>query len=225
MKSNTNVKVNCLHATYGFGALTAPLAATYFSTTKHWSYHYLISVGLAVMNSIILALVFRGRRQEGDCSILSLSQVYTCKLTSILYYVLLVLLANAGQLVLHQTGGAQRGGNLYKEIFSMRAVHYMAIFALIYIGVEVTVGGLYTLHSRVDLFLIYIHGNFIGWIVTFIITERDGGPSAGYISSGFFGGLTLGRLSLIWVNKMVRYTLPSPRFLVVAHVAAVSVTS
>lgn len=27
-----------------------------------------------------------------------------------------------------------------------------------------------------------------GWIVTFIIRERSGGPSSGYISSGFFGG-------------------------------------
>lgn len=28
----------------------------------------------------------------------------------------------------------------------------------------------------------------IGWIVTFIIDVRGGGPSSGYISSGFFGG-------------------------------------
>jgi hypothetical protein len=27
-----------------------------------------------------------------------------------------------------------------------------------------------------------------GWIVTFIIQIRGGGPSSGYISAGFFGG-------------------------------------
>lgn len=27
-----------------------------------------------------------------------------------------------------------------------------------------------------------------GWIVTYVIDVRNGGPSAGYISSGFFGG-------------------------------------
>jgi len=43
----------------------------------------------------------------------------------------------------------------------------------------------------------------LGWIVTFIINERDGGPSSGYISSGFFGGLMLGRIILLWVNKFV----------------------
>lgn len=28
----------------------------------------------------------------------------------------------------------------------------------------------------------------VGWIVTFIEQKRGGGASAGYISSGFFGG-------------------------------------
>lgn len=39
--------------------------------------------------------------------------------------------------------------------------------------------------------------------MTFIIRERDGGRSAGYISAGFFGGLTLGRIALMWFNRMV----------------------
>lgn len=58
-----------------------------------------------------------------------------------------------------------------------------------------------------------------GWTVTYIIDERGGGPSAGYIASGFWGGkqrvhimyftsnedsgLTVGRLALLWVNKKV----------------------
>ncbi len=29
----------------------------------------------------------------------------------------------------------------------------------------------------------------LGWTVTYIIQDRGGGPSAGYISSGFFGGM------------------------------------
>jgi hypothetical protein len=34
-----------------------------------------------------------------------------------------------------------------------------------------------------------------------MINERGGGASAGYVSSGFFGGLALGRVALLWVNK------------------------
>lgn len=30
----------------------------------------------------------------------------------------------------------------------------------------------------------------VGWIVTFIEQKRGGGASAGYISSGFFGGMS-----------------------------------
>ncbi|KAG2008318.1 MFS transporter [Coprinopsis cinerea AmutBmut pab1-1] len=63
-----------------------------------------------------------------------------------------------------------------------KTVHFLAFFILIYVGTEVTIGG---------------------WIVTYIIDERGGGPSAGYIASGFFGGLTLGRVVLLWVNEKV----------------------
>ncbi|GAB1521106.1 hypothetical protein RhiTH_004197 [Rhizoctonia solani] len=72
--------------------------------------------------------------------------------------------------------------NKYKEIFSSRAVQLMSFFIWVYVGLEVTIGG---------------------WIVTFIIDERGGGPSSGYISSGFFGGLMLGRVVLLWVNKKI----------------------
>jgi fucose permease len=50
---------------------------------------------------------------------------------------------------------------------SEKTVHFLAFFIFVYVDVEVTIGG---------------------WIVTCIIRERDGGPSSGYIASGFFGG-------------------------------------
>ncbi|TBU41013.1 MFS general substrate transporter [Dichomitus squalens] len=70
----------------------------------------------------------------------------------------------------------------YKKVFRLRAVHLMAHFSFIYGGHEVTVGG---------------------WIVTYIIKQRHGGHSAGYISSGYFGGLMLGRIALLPVSKFV----------------------
>lgn len=54
-------------------------------------------------------------------------------------------------------------------------MHLLAFFILVYVGVEVTIGG---------------------WIVTFIIDVRGGGASSGYISAGFFGGLCLSLLFL-----------------------------
>jgi len=69
-----------------------------------------------------------------------------------------------------------------QKVLKLKAVQLLAFFVLIYVGIEVTIGG---------------------WIVTFIIQQRRGGPLSGYISSGFFGGLTLGRVVLLWVNKTV----------------------
>ncbi|KEP48307.1 MFS general substrate transporter [Rhizoctonia solani 123E] len=79
-------------------------------------------------------------------------------------------------------GDSSNNGNKYKQIFGSRAVQLMAFFIWVYVGVEVTIGG---------------------WIVTFVIEERGGGPSAGYISSGFFAGIMLGRVVLLWVNEKI----------------------
>ncbi|KAF8911268.1 MFS general substrate transporter [Mucidula mucida] len=157
LKEHQTTKLNMLHASYGVGAFVAPLVATQFSGAQHWSYHFIISTGIAVSNTVVLSLVFRFRRQED-------------------------IFADAGQEPAEGESTADGGRNLYRAIFGIKSVHFLAFFALIYIGTEVTLGG---------------------WIVTFIINEREGGKSAGYISSGFFGGLTVGRLALIWFSKKV----------------------
>ncbi|KAF7978928.1 hypothetical protein HWV62_44131, partial [Athelia sp. TMB] len=79
-------------------------------------------------------------------------------------------------------GQADRG-NKFSQILGLKTVHTLAFFILVYVGTELTTDE--------------------GWIVTFIIRERDGGRSAGYISAGFFGGLTLGRIVLMWFNRML----------------------
>lgn len=72
--------------------------------------------------------------------------------------------------------------NKYKQILNSRAVQLVAFFCWVYVGVEVTIGG---------------------WIVTFVVEERGGGSSAGYISSGFFGGIMVGRVGLLWINEKI----------------------
>lgn len=154
LKKNTGTKLCFLHGSYGFGAFAAPLAATQFAEMSHWSYHYFISLGIAVSNAVVLAAVFRLRTQDEA-------------------------MAEAGEAA-GEVGTEQ--ASKYRQILGLKVVHFLALWSLIYVGVEVTLGG---------------------WIVTFIIRERQGGPSAGYISSGFFGGLTLGRIALIWLNRKI----------------------
>lgn len=51
----------------GLGALLSPLVATEFAKSpKFWSFHYIISAGLYVVNTAVLWYVFRGKRQEGQ---------------------------------------------------------------------------------------------------------------------------------------------------------------
>ncbi|KAI8976584.1 MFS general substrate transporter [Trametes punicea] len=157
LKENAATKMGILHAVYGAGALCSPLVATQFAQLSHWSLHYLVSLGIALSNTVLLIAVFRFKDQDA-------------------------CLTESGQPPSHESESEREDANKYRQMFRLRALHLMAIFALIYVGIEVTLGG---------------------WIVTYVIQLRGGGPSSGYISAGFFGGLTLGRVGLLWVNKMV----------------------
>ncbi|KAJ3824255.1 MFS general substrate transporter [Lentinula raphanica] len=154
LKQHSETKMGLLHATYGAGALCAPLVATQFYKMEHWSFHYLVSLSIATINTIVQIAVFRFKTQD-DC------------------------LAQIGQEP-GEKGTSERSH--FRQILSLRTVHLLALFILVYVGVEVTVGG---------------------WIVTFIQKVRGGGSQSGYISAGFFGGLMLGRIVLLWVNQKV----------------------
>ncbi|KDQ58463.1 hypothetical protein JAAARDRAFT_129011, partial [Jaapia argillacea MUCL 33604] len=155
LKEHASTKMCVMLACYGLGAFTAPLVATHFADTEHWSFHFLISVGIAVSNTALLTTVFRFGTQDE-------------------------VMAKVGQ------GPGEVGtgeGSKYRQLMGQISLHLLAIFALIYVGVEVTIGG---------------------WSVSFIERERHGGPSSGYVSSGFFGGRSLfGRIALIWLNRKV----------------------
>ncbi|TFY55750.1 hypothetical protein EVG20_g9203 [Dentipellis fragilis] len=153
-KDNAAAKMGILHATYGAGALAAPLVATQFAQLHHWSFHYLASLGVALSNALILAAVFRFKRQD-EC------------------------LAQIGQSAGEQ--GTSEDSK-YRQIFRLKELHLLAFFIFVYVGVEVTLGG---------------------WIVTYVRQVRGGGASSGYISAGFFGGLMVGRVALLWVNKAI----------------------
>ncbi|KAF7325726.1 MFS domain-containing protein [Mycena kentingensis (nom. inval.)] len=154
LKHHPEIKMGLLHGAYGAGALASPLVATQFSQLPRWSFHYLASLGVALVNAAFLASVFKLRTQD-EC------------------------LAEVGEAA-GETGESEH--STFRQIMSLKAVHLLAFFILVYVGVEVTIGG---------------------WIVTFIIDVRGGGPSSGYVSAGFFGGLMTGRVALLWLNKKV----------------------
>ncbi|KAG8932592.1 hypothetical protein FRC01_013087 [Tulasnella sp. 417] len=75
-----------------------------------------------------------------------------------------------------------RSSSKYKQIMSQKTVHLVSFFLLLHVGACATLGG---------------------WMFTYLLNERGGGPSAGYVSSGFAGGIALGRIVLLPLNSLI----------------------
>ncbi|KAL7414435.1 major facilitator superfamily domain-containing protein [Mrakia frigida] len=84
------------------------------------------------------------------------------------------------QLANAEGNGPDDSGATMLKIMKTKSVHLFAFFTLFYVGLEVTIGG---------------------WMVAYLIEVRGGTANSGYISTGFFGGLTLGRLVFIDLNR------------------------
>jgi MFS family permease len=110
---NDNNKMGVLHAAYGLGAFCAPLVSTQFSQLEKWSFHFLVSLGIALSNIIVLAIVFRFKDQDE-----SLQQIGI----------------EPGE------KNTNEQSNM-RQLVSLKAVHLLAAFIFIYVGVEVTIGG------------------------------------------------------------------------------------
>ncbi|KAJ7800352.1 MFS general substrate transporter [Mycena olivaceomarginata] len=153
-KRNPEAKMGYVQAAYGAGVFAAPLVSTQFAQLNHWSFHYLVSLGLTLSNILILYLVFRGKTQD-EC------------------------LAQLGQA---ETDKGPSANSHMRQALTMKSLHLMALFLFVHVGIGVSIAG---------------------WTVSFMMTVRGGGPSSGYIAAGFAGGVTLGRIVLIWINKKI----------------------
>ncbi|KAG9029829.1 hypothetical protein FRB95_004881 [Tulasnella sp. JGI-2019a] len=155
---NGSTNMGILHSIYGFGGFTSPWVATQFASRRRWSFHFLVSMSIAVLNTILFTYMFRGKRQE--------------------YFIPESTHTNEnGEPQTEQTTQTK-----YKLILRHRSVQLLSAYILVYLGAGTTIGG---------------------WIVTYLQQRRNGGPSAGYVSSGFSGGLTLGRAVLIPLTKWI----------------------
>lgn len=50
----------------GVGAFSSPLIATQFAQRSHWSFHYLVLLGIALSNTFSLIAVFRFKDQDSQ---------------------------------------------------------------------------------------------------------------------------------------------------------------
>jgi fucose permease len=157
LSKDSEFKMSMIHAAYGVGALLAPLSSTYFAQQPRWANHYLVSTSLAVFNLFLLVVVFRFQTQD------------VCR-------------REIGEIVHPRNVEDDSPLKKFGHMMTNKAVHLLSIFLLVYIGVEVTIGG---------------------WTASFLMLIRNGGPKSGYVSTGFFGGLTLGRVILFPITDRV----------------------
>lgn len=172
---NSHRWLGVLHAVYGLGALVSPLVATTIATrTAYWHYYYLVLLGFAFVNVVWLAGSFWNGLGRPD-------------------------------LLSSKTGTSES----LKGALSQKAVWALSAFFFLYVGAEVTIGGesgnpfgphpsgtqASCLSHFLRLWIVILM--VTGWVVEFLISVRHGSQNqVGYIASGFWGGLTLGRVVL-----------------------------
>lgn len=167
------------HGSYGVGATISPLYAT--AMVNHgvkWNYTYLIVLVLMVVNLFNTWFAFAGADED-------LSQWDQDEETRNLIEKspseaeegvgLQDLGAHLTSVREDEHLSVAEKHSVMKLALSNKITWLIAIFVLVYQGSEVSLGG---------------------WIVSYLLDYRDVQNSYGYVLSGFWGGLTLGRLLL-----------------------------
>ncbi|KAF8966644.1 major facilitator superfamily domain-containing protein [Flammula alnicola] len=179
LKYDATSKMGIIHSAYGFGLLIAPFVSTQFAQLPRWSFHFLVSLGLSLSNTAVQISIFKFKSLDGKCPCTCsflVPSLYSCRL--ILTY--LACLEQGGEPAPEKAPDGE--GSLFRQVMRNWTIHLFAFFIVVHLGVGVTIGG---------------------WIVTYIIDVRGGDASSGYISAGVSGGVMIGRLGLLWVNKKV----------------------
>lgn len=135
-----------MHAVYGAGATVSPLVATPFAEHVEKAYTYFaVSLALGVTTLLILVLAFRGRTEDqvvgkrapDAVAAADASQSQEVKENMALQPTGAGLVGQEAVEVQKQAGS----GDKMKRIIKTPATHYMAFFIMIYVGIEVTIGG------------------------------------------------------------------------------------
>jgi len=117
----------------GVGALSAPLIATRFAQMPRWPFQYLTSLGLSIANVTALVIVFKLKTQDG----IPVNEILSPRTFDLVFCP--VLLEKNG----HPPAEASTSQHsTLRQILSIPAIYLLSFFILVYVGVEVTIGGM-----------------------------------------------------------------------------------
>ena len=158
---HANEVLGFLHAAYGLGALLSPLIATAMITRAglpFWSFFY-IMIGASVLEGVT-----------------GISSFWTANGAAFRRENMPPVAEGDGE-------GEVKQNSVVKDVLRSRVFWCSAIFLLIYVGVEVSIGG---------------------WVVSFMITVRQAPAfQAGVSETCYWVGITVGRLILGFVTGRI----------------------
>lgn len=132
-----------MHAIYGFGATVSPLVSTEFvkqlSGTVY--YYFAVSLGLALFTSLALFLVFRLRTEDQVVGRRGIDETTSEEVAAPQPEPYGESSGEKRDRESKERREAGSSGNKMKRIMKTPAVHFMAFYIMIYVGVEVTIGG------------------------------------------------------------------------------------
>ncbi|ELU40980.1 MFS_1 domain-containing protein [Rhizoctonia solani AG-1 IA] len=171
---NPGTKMGMMHAAYGAGACVSPLIATQFSQMPRWSFYFLVSLGLAVSNTVSQSLVFGFRTLPEMLTSFGIPEV------------------------VHTADSTQT--SKYRQILNIKVIYVLAFFALLYVGTEVTIGGNDLIYNGIGV-IAKFEFDCVQWLLRrYACVPKSG---AVLLSQFETSGLMLGRLVLLWVNQKV----------------------
>jgi fucose permease len=159
LPNNTSL-LNYLHACYGAGALLGPIVASGFLALQwSWNTVYFVWIGSSLLVTLGIEFAFRRAGTPSNEA------------------------SAAGTASANNDGNAKAEGNVLRATLRLRAAWLAALFLLLYVGAEVSIGN---------------------WSYSLLTEDRGVQPlTAGWSVSGFWLGLTLGRLLLGGLAKHV----------------------
>ncbi|KAK4207569.1 major facilitator superfamily domain-containing protein [Rhypophila decipiens] len=173
--SNGTTALGIMHGAYGIGGTVGPLIATTLvtRTTAVWGFYYFIVVGFALLNCCFSAWCFWSyetettKRATGSAGLAEAGQAGMFDEEAIIM---------GRQHAMSRDSGAVASLYGVLSAAATKVVLLGALFLFCYQGAEVSVSG---------------------WVLTFLLDHRNGDQkTVGYVTSGFWGGITLGRFLL-----------------------------
>ncbi|KAK8162119.1 major facilitator superfamily domain-containing protein [Phyllosticta citrichinensis] len=187
--ANSTIILGLCHGSYSLGGTLGPILATAMASHGiRWSRFYFIALGTRVVCAVFNAWAFWNYEKETTAAAVQLlSGPEQRSAAAAAAYTDKPSPSAADE----QQPRAQRPESkrsLLKLALSNRTTLTGALFIFLHQGAEVSISG---------------------WIISFLIHYRSGSPSqVGYVTAGFFGGITLGRLVLVHLTHHVGGELP-----------------